>query len=207
MCWVGESWWSTLIRQKAPWHRSSSLKSIRAAPSSGKKYFSCKTPFFACFLVFLNFFFFFFFKEKNQVFQIVQDTGQFPSDNRWPKAVLFQPLSIGAGAGAQSPQVSGYFSGADPWQVRDSWFIFQQSSAYAVAVFVFDFPLLITKIGLNIIIIILMIQNNYCNYILFGKLLTQSIPKDPIGLKKGDDAQMLKKTKSLLKKREKQSAN
>lgn len=52
-----------------------------------------------------------------------------------------------------------------------------------------------------------MIQNNYCNYILFSKLLTQSSPKDPIGLKKGDNAQMLKKTKSLIKKKEKQSAN
>lgn len=103
-------------------------------------------------------------------------------------------------------QVSSYSSKVNPWQVRDPWLVFQQSSVYAVAVFGFDFPLLITKIGLTIIII-LMIQNNYCNYILFGKLLTQSIPKDPIGLKKGDDAQMLKKTKSLLKKKEKQSAN
>lgn len=78
----------------------------------------------------------------------------------------------------------------DPWQVRDSWLVFHQSSAYAVAVFGFDFPLLVTKIGLTIIII-LMIQNNYCNYTLLGKLLTQSRPKDPTGLKKGDNAQML----------------
>lgn len=104
-------------------------------------------------------------------------------------------------------QVSGYSSEVGPWQVGDSWLVFQQSSAYAVAVFGFDFPLLITKIGLTIIIIILMIKNNYCNYILFGKSLTQSSPKDPIGLKKGDNAQMLKKTKSLLKKKENQSAN
>lgn len=95
----------------------------------------------------------------------------------------------------------------NPWQVRDSLLVFQQSSQYAIAVFAIDFPLLITKIGLAIIIIILMIQNNYSNYILFGKLLTHSRPKDPIGLKKGDDAQMLKKKESLFKKREKQSAN
>lgn len=73
--------------------------------------------------------------------------------------------------------------------------------------FGFDFPLLVTKIGLTIIIIILMIQNNYCNYKPLGKLLTQTSPKDPIGLRKGDNAQMLKKTKSLIKKKEKQSAN
>lgn len=52
-----------------------------------------------------------------------------------------------------------------------------------------------------------MVQNNYCNYTFFGKLLTQSSPKPPVGLKKNcEDAQMLKKTKSSLKKRVKQSA-
>lgn len=182
-------------------------------PLVGKSTLAAKTSFFPLFSFFffflkLSFFsFFFLLKWRIQVFQIVQDMGQFPSDNRWANAVLFQPLSIGGGAGAQPMQVSGYSSEADPWQMRDSWLVFQQFSAYAVAVFGFDFPLLITKIGLTIIVIILMIQNNYCNYILFGKLLTQSSPKDPIGLKKGDNAQTLRKTKSLLKKREKQSAD
>jgi len=84
--------------------------------------------------------------------------------------------------------LSGYSSEVDPWQARDSWLVFQQSSVYAVAVFGFDFLLLITKIGLTIIIIILMIKNNYCNYILFGKSLTQSSSKDPVGLKKDENA-------------------
>lgn len=98
--------------------------------------------------------------------------------------MLFQPLSIGGGAGAQSTQVSGYSSEGDPWPLRDSWLVFQQSSAYAVAVFVFDFPLLITKIGLTIIIIILMIQNNYCNYILFWQIINTKHPKRPHWIKK-----------------------
>lgn len=61
--------WSELIRRKAPCHRGSSLKSIRAAPSSGKRYFSCNKnlfPLFIClkkkntffsFLIFLLLFF------------------------------------------------------------------------------------------------------------------------------------------------------
>lgn len=108
MCSIGESWWSKLIRKKAPWHQNSSLKCIRAAPSSGKKYFSCNTPSFSppyfLFFFFLTFFFFphplLFLNWRIQVFQIVQDMGQFPSDNRWPNATLFRPLSSGGGAGA-----------------------------------------------------------------------------------------------------------
>lgn len=62
--------------------------------------------------------------------------------------------------------------------MSDSSLAFQQSSMYAKAVFVSDFSLLITKIGLTIIIItILMVQNKYYNYILFGKSLTE-IPKN-----------------------------
>lgn len=88
-----------------------------------------------------------------------------------------------------------------PCLVDSQWSFCQQS------LFASDFLLLITKIGLTIIIIILMVQNNYCNYTFFGKLLTQSSPKPPVGLKKNcEDAQMLKKTKSSLKKRVKQSA-
>lgn len=81
--------WSELIRWKAPCHRVSSLKSIRAAPSSGKRYFSCNKnlfPLFICFfkktlffsfLIFLLLFFsvflfvfpfFLFFKLKNSSF-------------------------------------------------------------------------------------------------------------------------------------------
>lgn len=100
--------WSELIRRKAPCHRGSSLKSIRAAPSSGKRYFSCNknlfplficlkkkkhffffsnfpSTFFFCFLICFSFFSFFS-NWRIQVFQmLVQDAGQFLFNVGWPK--------------------------------------------------------------------------------------------------------------------------
>lgn len=64
----------------------------------------------------------------------------------------------------------------------------------------FWFPTLVTKIGLTIIIIILMIQNNYCNYILFGKLLTQSSSKRSHWIKKMWQSTNVKKDKVFDKK-------